>query len=80
MRNYSHQAHYNGEDFVWSVHENTTDQTIASYYFEDDARSLAKHLNQGGGFDGFTPAFFLLPFDVKHDDIDEEFSNTFISE
>jgi hypothetical protein len=25
---------------------------------KDEGRSLLRHLNMGGGFDGFTPAFF----------------------
>jgi hypothetical protein len=79
MKNYTCRAHFHNDEFMWSIHENTTDQTIASYYFEEDAISLARHLNRGGGFAGFTPSFFLLPFEVKKDDIDQEFSN-YISE
>lgn len=41
------------------VVETTTNQTIKSDIGLSKAKALARHLNMGGGFDGFTPAFFL---------------------
>jgi hypothetical protein len=31
---------------------------------EDGARKMSRHLNLGGGFDGFTPNFFGLRYNV----------------
>ena len=41
------------------VVEATTNQTIKSNIGLSKAKALVRHLNMGGGFDGFTPAFFL---------------------
>lgn len=41
------------------VIEVTTGHTIKSNLAVDKARELCRHLNFGGGFDGFTPAFFI---------------------
>lgn len=35
---------------------------IKSFEFEDDAKKLSRHLNLGGGFDGWTPDFFNLKY------------------
>jgi hypothetical protein len=43
----------------YSVVENSTDQTIRVFQNQADARKLMKHLNLGGGFDSWTPPFFL---------------------
>jgi hypothetical protein len=42
-----------------SVVETKTGQTIKIGLDESAAKSLCRHLNFGGGFDGQTPAFFL---------------------
>ena len=47
------------DTFSWNVIETQTNQTIAEYLFEDDAIETVMHLMSGGGFDGFTPRFFL---------------------
>lgn len=39
------------------VKEMTTDQLIAEYTDQKDAKKHCKDLNLGGGFDGFTPQF-----------------------
>ena len=36
-----------------------TDQIVAQKLGMRKAKDLVRHLNFGGGFDGFTPAFFL---------------------
>jgi hypothetical protein len=43
---------------ITEVNEGET-KDIAHRAKEDAARKLQKHLNTGGGFDGFTPDFFL---------------------
>lgn len=46
-------------DFVWCVIEEPTDQIIMVFEFEEDASDYCSFLNDGGGFDGFTPTFIL---------------------
>ena len=41
------------------VLETTTNQTLKQNMSVPKARDLVRYLNMGGGFDGFTPAFFL---------------------
>jgi hypothetical protein len=42
-----------------SIIETKTGQTIKHNIGLSKAKTLVRHLNFGGGFDGFTPAFFL---------------------
>lgn len=42
------------------VYETATDQIIKKFSTKSEARELMKHLNLGGGFDGWTPSFFLI--------------------
>lgn len=39
---------------------------IKRFMTKEDAKKFSRHLNLGGGFDGWTPVFFLLPLEVKH--------------
>jgi hypothetical protein len=45
----------------YDVLETTTDQVIKSFPGEDflKARAFMRHLNLGGGFDGWTPSFLV---------------------
>jgi len=43
----------------WHVYEKATEQVIGVYLFEEDAMEEAWRLENGGGFDGFTPNFML---------------------
>ena len=43
---------------LYDVVETATDQVIYSSN-EKDARMFMRHLNLGGGFDGWTPSFLL---------------------
>lgn len=48
---------------VAKIIETTTNQVIDHFLIESEmaeAKKLLKHLNMGGGFDGSTPAFFLI--------------------
>lgn len=58
-------------EFFHSVFENATGLTIKSFFFEDDAENYMKFLENGGVFNGFTPAFILNKASV---DIDSEFN------
>ena len=73
MRKYEVVASYVNEDYIWNVYETTTRQVIESFYFEDDAEDMAKFLEYGGAFDGFTPAFMLNKFPIG--DINAKFQH-----
>jgi hypothetical protein len=45
--------------FSWIVIENETGHAVGNHIFEDDAIEQMKFLTNGGGFDGFTPEFFV---------------------
>jgi hypothetical protein len=60
MENYSvSPVMTDDNDFVWCVIEETTDQIIMVFEFEEDASDYCAFLNDGGAFDGFTPTFML---------------------
>lgn len=44
---------------TYEVVETGTRQIIKTEMRKEEAKSMARHLNMGGGFDGFTPSFFL---------------------
>lgn len=44
---------------TYEVVETGTRQVIKSEMGKDEAKAMTRHLNMGGGFDGFTPSFFL---------------------
>jgi len=56
-----HLVQQDDDTFTWNVVESQTDQIIYEFIFEDDAIAMVMHLMSGGGFDGFTPKFFLNP-------------------
>jgi hypothetical protein len=43
----------------YKVLETTTEQTVGLFSTELEARKFLRHLIFGGGFDGWTPSFFL---------------------
>ena len=49
----------NPADISADVVEVTTNQTVEKGVPVAEARTKCRHLNFGGGFDGWTPAFFL---------------------
>ena len=51
---------------VYDIIETKTNQVIREKVPEymNEAKNLCRHLNMGGGFDGFTPAFFLAQVPV----------------
>jgi hypothetical protein len=66
---------YRGE-FLFCVYENTTEQVIRAFYFEEDATSYIKFLNRGGAFGGWTPAFILTEYDLdRENNINNSFEN-----
>jgi hypothetical protein len=49
---------------VYDIIETATDQVVRSGIpaYMNKANNACHHLNMGGGFDGYTPSFFLAPF------------------
>lgn len=44
----------------YDVYETSTEQVIKTFTKATEAKELMKRLNLGGGFDGWTPSFFLI--------------------
>lgn len=51
-------------DFMWEVHEVNTEHVIDRFYFEEDAARCAAFMENGGGFDGWTPSFILRQVEI----------------
>jgi hypothetical protein len=49
----------NNKTFI--IVETSTNQNIKTFSSSKDAKTFMRHLNLGGGFDGNTPPFFLIP-------------------
>ena len=49
----------------YHIMENATDQSVMTFDSYDAAKKQVKHLNSGGGFDGWTPAYLLQRFAFK---------------
>lgn len=49
---------------VYNVYETRSETKekvfIKQFLTKDDAKNFSRHLNLGGGFDGWTPDFFLI--------------------
>jgi hypothetical protein len=69
----------NKNDYLWAVFELATEQVIETFFFEEDAMRMAKHLDRGAGFSGWTPGFLLTKVAVK-EDINRKFSELVLSE
>jgi len=50
----------------FEVIETSTEQIVATFSAQKDAKQLLRHLNLGGGFDGWTPQFMLKKIKLKH--------------
>lgn len=46
-------------DDQYSVLETTTDQIVFSHKDREESKKAMRHMNLGGGFDGFTPSFMI---------------------
>jgi hypothetical protein len=47
-------------DGKWIVFEVDTEQVIDTFAFEADARKMARFMNRGGAFAGWTPTFMMI--------------------
>lgn len=77
MKKYAVQATHIADDFFWNVYEKKTDQVIRTFYFEEDALDMARFMEKGGAFDGYTPAFILSSVQLPGEDVNEKFTRTF---
>lgn len=59
-------------DHTYGIVETNTMNVIKTNMEHLNAKMLCRHLNFGGGFDGFTPAFFLQKIE-KNNQTAEEF-------
>ena len=59
---------------MWGVYEEATEQFIKLFYFEDECEDYQNFLNNGGGFNGYTPEFILNDVETKKD-LDIEMEN-----
>lgn len=50
---------------IYSVVEYLTEQTVGKFSDKLEARKFLRHLNLGGGFDGWTPSFFIKDLDLS---------------
>lgn len=55
------------ENSIFNIIETATDQIVANFSDQKEAKTFLRHLNFGGGFDGWTPVFMLkkLPDHLK---------------
>ena len=60
---------------LWHVYEKATEQIIESFLFEDDAQHFVFKLENGFGFNGFTPSFILTKVPIP--DINMAFTAEF---
>ena len=53
------------ESNTYNVFETATEQVIRSFFTVDEAKKFLRHLNLGGGFDGWSPNFFLKKINLS---------------
>lgn len=63
------------KNLFYCLYENQTDQPLDFFLFEEDAKRKKSFLEAGGGFDGFTPAFMLIPLPQIKKNINNEFAD-----
>jgi hypothetical protein len=66
----------NNNDYMWAIYEMATEQVIETFYFEEDAIRLAKRMERGGAFAGWTPSFFLTKVAID-ENINQKFNLMF---
>jgi hypothetical protein len=71
---YTYYPEFDNDEVLWYVHEESTGQVVAEFFFEDDASEYCTFLENGGGFSGFTPAFILRKMEI---DMNDAFSMKF---
>jgi hypothetical protein len=82
MKKYSVKITHASDEYLWNLYEKQTNQVIGTFFFEDDAIEKAQIMEKGGGFDGYTPAFMLIPIPAIGnkslvEDVNQRFKRTF---
>ena len=68
-------------EYMWEVLELTSDLPIQKFYFEDEAVEMARFMEKGGAFDGFTPIFMTKSVrNFSPEILNETFSSEFTDE
>lgn len=76
-RLYTYYPEFDADDcLLWNVYEKETQQVIETFLFEDDAVEFMENLENGKGFNGFTPSFMIRKT-RNHSDINDAFSAEF---
>lgn len=77
-RKYTYFPEFDKDDYLlWHVYETFTEQIIESFLFEEDAADFMYNLENGRGFDGFTPSFMTRKTNIPTKDINEAFTAEF---
>ena len=50
---------------TYNIYEIATEQTVKTFTNYSEARKFLRHLNLGGGFNGWSPSFIFRPVNVK---------------
>lgn len=50
---------------TFGVYEIATEQVIKTFKDKTEARKFLRHVNLGGGFNGWTPTFFMRPLEIN---------------
>lgn len=77
MSKYSVIVSHVVDDYVWNVYEHATEQIIDTFFFEEDALEFAEFLEDGGAFDGFTPAFLVNKVQLPKENVNQAFTRVF---
>ena len=51
---------------LYQVVETQTGNIVANFLEQHQAKTTCRHLNFGGGFDGYTPEFFLQKTKISY--------------
>ena len=51
---------------TFGIYEIATEQVIKTFTDRNEARKFLRHVNLGGGFNGWTPTFFMVPVKVNY--------------
>lgn len=63
-------------NFMWEIYEVATEHVIDRFFFEEDAIRLAKRMERGCAFAGWTPSFFLTKV-APVENINQKFNQLF---
>lgn len=50
---------------TFGIYEIATEQVIKTFTDRNEARKFLRHVNLGGGFNGWTPTFFMRPIKIN---------------